>query len=109
MVETIDAVRSVFPDKPLPGGRLTIRDPADAEAWVQVTDAAVSRVARLFPVMEDFMTELLAEGEPLRIYPDHAGFSWTWDDMDELLRDPASWADNVDLAAFFKVLWIMVD
>jgi hypothetical protein len=29
--------------------------------------------------------------------------------MDELLRDPASWADNVDLAAFFKVLWVMVD
>ena len=105
MGQILDAFKQCFPEKLPNPGPLTLFD-LDGGRLLEIHQAAISAVANLFPVMEDYMDSLVQEDEPLRIHPDSCGFAWDDEYLTEIFENPTDLAPDTDLAMFFKTLWI---
>lgn len=101
----VDAFKTCFPEKWPKVGRLGLHD-LDGEQMYLLQQTAVSAVAALFPVQEDYMDELIQEKEPLQIHPENCGFAWDDEWLGEVFQDPTQLSPDSDLAMFFKTLWI---
>jgi len=103
--QILDAFKQCFPEKMPNPGPLTLFD-LDSSRLLELQQAAISAVAAMFPVMEDYMDSLVQEDEPLMIHPDSCGFAWDDDYLNEISQDPTDLPPDTDLAMFFKTLWI---
>jgi hypothetical protein len=103
--QILDAFKHCFPGKLPNPSPLTLLD-LDGGRLLEIQQAAISAVAALFPVMEDYMDSLVQEDEPLRIHPDSCGFAWDDEYLTEIFENPTDLAPDTDLAMFFKTLWI---
>lgn len=105
MGQILEAFKQCFPEK-LPNPAPLILFDLDGGRLLEIQQAAISAVAALFPVLEDYMDSLVQEGEELRIHPDSCGFAWDDDYLNEIFQNPTDLTPESDLAMFFKTLWI---
>lgn len=103
--QIVEAFKQCFPEKLPKVGRLSLLEVDDGKV-LELQQAAISAVAALFPVLEDYMEMVVQEDEPLRIHPDSCGFAWDDEWLSEVFQDPSQLAPDTDLAMFFKTLWI---
>jgi hypothetical protein len=103
--QIVEAFKQCFPEKLPRIGKLSLLEVDDGKLF-ELQQAAISAVAALFPVLEDYMEMVLEEDEPLRIHPDSCGFAWDDEWLSEVFQDPSQLAPDTDLAMFFKTLWI---
>ena len=102
----VEAFKQCFPEKWPEVGRLDLHE-MDGDRLLTLQQTAISAVAALFPIQEDYMDTLVQENEPLQIHPDSCGFAWDDEWLDEVLQDPSQLPPGSDLAMFFKMLWII--
>lgn len=101
----VEAFKTCFPEKWPEVGRLGLHE-LNGDQLLALQQAAISAVAALFPVQEDYMEMLVQDDEPLQIHPEACGFAWDDEWLSEVFQDPAQLLPESDLAMFFKVLWI---
>ena len=103
--QIVDAFKQCFPEKLPHPSSLTLCD-LDGGRLLELQQAAITAVAALFPVQEDYMDTLVQENEALCIHPDSCGFAWDDEWLDEIFQNPEDLPPDADLAMFFKTLWI---
>ena len=101
----VDAFKTCFPEKWPDVGRLGLHE-LNGDQLLALQQAAISAVAALFPIQEDYMEMLVQDDEPLHIHPEACGFAWDDEWLSEVFQDPSQLLPESDLAMFFKVLWI---
>jgi hypothetical protein len=102
----MDAYQACFPDKRPEVGALGLHDMDEAQL-LALQQNAISAVAALFPIQEDYMDMLVQDDGTLQIHPESCGFAWDDEWMCQALQDPAELQPDSDLAMFFKLLWII--
>ena len=102
----VDAFKTCFPEKWPEVGKLGLHE-LDSDQLLTLQQAAISAVAALFPVQEDYMDMLVQDDEPLQIHPESCGFAWDDEWLAQVFQDPSELLPQSDLAMFFKLLWIV--